>query len=56
MVARIPINNIRSNVGWEECNSCAYQDSSTCDFCEEADQWEEMDLASLVEHAELLAA
>lgn len=55
----VPINRqkaVTSDLGWEECRSCAHANSGTCDFCEEADQYEEADLESLLRHRELLAA
>lgn len=29
--------------GWDECRSCAHRNTGICDFCEDADQWEEGD-------------
>ena len=30
--------------GWPECQDCQFQDSDTCDFCEDADQFEPIDM------------
>lgn len=47
MTRVIPINLIAAqamqpaaNKGWQECQDCEYADSDTCDFCEDADQYE----------------
>jgi hypothetical protein len=37
---------IRNDNGFDECNSCAYADSSTCAFCDEADQYEPNEVGS----------
>lgn len=59
MSRAISINSqpsVTSDLDWEECRSCAHANSGTCDFCEEADQYEEADLEGLLRQRELLAA
>lgn len=50
------MQEVSNDLGWEECKSCAYANTGTCDFCDEADQYEEADLEDLLRKAELLAA
>ena len=55
----IPINRqkaVTSDLGWPECRSCAHANSGTCDFCDEADQYEEADIEDLLRQRELRAA
>lgn len=49
---------IKGNNGWQECESCSLADSDTCDFCDEADQYEpaDQDINLIVQRMELLAA
>lgn len=47
---------IRADNGFPECNSCAHFDSGLCEFCDDADQWEQGEEMSTNPDLELLAA
>ena len=40
----IAIHPVTADGGWIECQSCAFNSTETCDFCDEADQYEEADM------------